>query len=194
MSDSIETTILPLMPTMADWANGPWWEREAIAAIARGWFFPIPSRARDSLYLLRMWLTEPKRYDAERFDSGDSLMLHYFAQGDDDASLHDHPWNFRTTVVFGGYDEHLPPLDWQPRSELGPEWMQNIVFRSAGRTIEHEATDLHCVGRIKPGTFTLVRTGPRERSWGFHPPGKKWTPWRTYLGLPDKRTAAAQAS
>jgi hypothetical protein len=37
---------------------------------------------------------------------------------------------------------------------------------------------------IMPGTWTVVRTGPKARTWGFHGPGRNWEHYRSYLGVP----------
>lgn len=173
-----------------------WFHLAAIERIRLGFYHAIPTRNRDELYLLRVWLNRPNilpeadQIDGNPFDSGNSTLLHFFARGDDDESLHDHPWDFRTEILSGGYQEHLPPDDWTPTrcidgrivSSPGPSWDTNIAIRSQGSLIYHNAEDLHCVGRVLPGhTWTLVTTRHKRRSWGFHPPGRAWIPWRTYL-------------
>jgi hypothetical protein len=152
--------------------------------------------------MARFWLTAPERdrANAERWESADSVLLHRFASADDDEALHDHPWDFTTTILAGEYDEHLPPVDWidaNPTGSgkwtgngyddvLGPAWDQRIETRRSGDTVKREAIDLHSVGRVAPGTWTLVRTGPRIRDWGFHPHGTPWVLWREFLGVPAK--------
>ena len=91
---------------LASWENGRWFEREAWYAISRGWFREIHG-ADGSLYLLRCWLTEPtpEPDSAEKFESGNSVLLHFFPRPDADRAFHDHPWDFRTTVLDGGYVE-----------------------------------------------------------------------------------------
>jgi len=191
-------SLAPLRPMTDDefldlahtWHSSPhWWEREAYAAVIGGRFLIIHGRNDDLVYLVRMWFRIPDmsfRGDAESFESGNEVLLHYFARGDDDAALHDHPWDFTSDILVGGYQEHLPPLNWTHGSKVGPAWNERVEWRFPGATITHKATDLHCVGRILPGTFSLMRTGPRHRSWGFHPTGEAWMPYETFL----KRQAA----
>ncbi len=172
----------------------PWWVREAVSALAASRFQVILSRDRSALYLLRFWLTDPQLGNDGGFESGDSLLLHHFCAPDDDDALHDHPWDFITTILAGGYAEHRPPVAWLnalnvERALSGPAWDQQISMYAAGSTIEREAEDLHCIGRIAPSTWTLVRTGRRRRAWGFHPPGKPWTPFREYLDTGKPATA-----
>lgn len=177
------------------WRSGTWWEREA----ARAWLnrdaWVIPVRNGTDVYFVRFWLSPAIRRQGsaggEVIESGDSLLLHYFARGDDDAALHDHPWDFRTTILAGWYEEHLPPTEWQ-RGTIddgpGPAWDKRRERRCAGDIVGHLSTDLHCVGDVSFGTWTLVRTGPRVRDWGFHPPGKPWIGYKAFL---DERKAGA---
>jgi hypothetical protein len=160
-------------------AGQGWWYGAAIACLHAGHVCFIPTRNGRRLYLVRCWLTPPKVSAEDRFDSGDSVLLHYFAEPDDDGALHDHPWAFRTTVLSGGYWEELPGSF---VSKTGPGPMRtDLRSIGAGATVEHQANDLHAVASISPETWTLVRTGPRVRDWGFHPAGKPWVGWREYL-------------
>lgn len=163
-----------------------WHHRAAVAALRFDHYFLIPTRDREGPYLLRMWLSPPlltKKGDRERYQSAKSLLLHYFFRGDDDQALHDHPWSFRTRIIAGGYMEHLPPTDWARGSKLGPAWDKRIVSHAAGTEVVHLATDLHCVGMVQPGTFTLVETGHEQRPWGFHPEGQEWIAAADYLAV-----------
>jgi len=186
----------------------PWWIYAAFQALERGHMHAIGQRSdHDALYLVRFWLTPPSVdiKDAEKWESSDSALLHFFAAPDDDQALHDHPWSFRTTILAGGYVEHLPPDSWltervdsgcegsEPPCGLGPAWDDKRVRRDAGDVVEHTATDLHCVGAVDAGTWTFVATGMREREWGFHPPGQVWVPWRRYLGIEQPAAAAGHA-
>lgn len=176
------------------WRTGlNWWERDAYQAICENRFQLIMARTnRSEVYLVRMWLVEqPPMGQDDRFESGSAAFLHYFVRGDDDQSLHDHPWNFRTRILAGYYVENLPPSDWAKSSIAGPEWDENTQRHDAGEIINHQAADLHCVSYIERGTFTLVSTGPRIRDWGFHPPGKPWVGYREYLGL-DRSTVTPE--
>ncbi len=162
------------------WKNGTWYEQDAWMAIHLGHFLIIHGRNDSDVYLVRCWLTTPRRDERGEWDSGNSLLLHFFARGDDDQSLHDHPWHFSTRILVGGYREHLPPAGWV-RNSVGPAWNENTVMRRAGERIHHAANDLHCVGEVLPGTWTMVKTSPRDRAWGFHPPGQPWQPYADFL-------------
>lgn len=88
-----------------------------------------------------------------------SLRVHRWQASDDDEAFHDHPWWFLTLVLRGGYTDVSPTgID-----ELGPG---SIRLRSA--------THRHTVQVHKPGTWTLVLTGPAARRWGFWVGDKLW--------------------
>ncbi len=170
----------------------PWYMLAAQACIAAGHIHYITQRNSDDLYLVRMWLTPPKPSTEEggRFESGGAVLLHWFACGDDDQALHDHPWSFITTILAGGYWEHLPEANWAQANitkgafkleQLGPPWQARRIWRGKDDEILKASADLHCVIDPLPDTFTLVRTGTRVREWGFHPEGRPWVNRSTYL-------------
>lgn len=175
-----------LVPLMTQWRRptAVTHERTAARCIDRGHYWLIPTRDRSGPYMLRMWLSPPvlKRDGGrERFHAGGADLLHYFFRGDDDQALHDHPFDFETVILAGGYIEHLPPASWDPNSLLGPAWDEHTVMRVPGDRVSHAATDLHCVGQVEPGTFTRFRAGRTIRPWGFHPPGREWINADDYL-------------
>jgi hypothetical protein len=159
----------------------PWWVLEACRAIGHGRHTLIRARHADELYLARFWMHEPRWTNDGEPESGNSCMLHYFARPDDDDALHDHPWDFETTVLSGGYLECEPPPDWD-RGDGGPQHNYATRLIRAGMSRFHRADDLHRVASLAPNTWTLMRTGPRKRLWGFHAEGRVWQPWHEYLG------------
>ena len=167
-----------------------WWEQAAVDAAIAGHARHIRARDGKALYLSRFWLTPPHISDDNDLESGNSLLLHYFHQGDDDDALHDHPWDFDTTILSGGYTEQLPPPPdpayGNPFKVItGPPLLSEYSHkRRVGDRIFKKSTDMHMAMNPLPGTWTLVRTAPRFRDWGFHPEGKPWVPWREYLGVP----------
>ncbi len=178
MSNGLHPIVARLLP---HWQVGHWYEREAALAILRGHFQQIASRDGRDLYLVRCWVTTPQIGEDGRWDSADSLMLHFFVTGDMDGALHDHPWQFESVILSGGYVEQLPDEVWFDGDRvLGPAFL-SLDTHIEGDEIHHDATDLHRILSVQNETWTLVRTGSRVREWGFHPEGSSWIGWSEYL-------------
>lgn len=187
-------------------SKAEWWHLAALRCWERRHVQLIPARDGKSLYLPRFWLTPPKLKskdtpdDGSPFESGNSVLLHCFVRGDDDGSLHDHPWEwFHTDILSGGYTERRPSPCWiaanQPHADrlstiLGQpfEHHQRLVRRPGGPREHRLGVDQHAVEDVLPDTWTVVTTGPRRRGWGFHPPGRPWIPQRDFLHA--KRSAS----
>lgn len=88
-----------------------------------------------------------------------SIRLHHWIGPDDDRAFHDHPWNFYTFVIKGGYIDRNPSSDIHMRAG-------DVAFRPAN----HRHTVFPDLG----GAWTLVVTGPKIRKWGFWYKGKFW--------------------
>ena len=98
-----------------------------------------------------------------------NVFLHHIKGHDQGRDLHDHPWNFWTVVLRGGYVEEVPRrsgvgvigravIRWN-----GPQWRGLIP-----RPWRHRhAEQLHRITHASPHTWTLVVTGRRRRVWGF---------------------------
>ncbi|GMV81224.1 MAG: hypothetical protein AMXMBFR7_24080 [Planctomycetota bacterium] len=97
---------------------------------------------------------------------GFRLYLHRIFRADGDRHLHDHPWNFTSLVLKGGYREETP---------------QGIFERRAGALIRHKAEDYHRILELyTQSAWTLVLCGRKRRPWGFLV-GNRWIPWNEYL-------------
>lgn len=106
-----------------------------------------------------------------------SVYLHYFHRGDEDASLHNHPWSTSYSLILtNGYMEER----WDPK-------LQKIVQRTIrpGSINRILANDFHRVELLDPtrGAWTLFFSGARlERPWGFWWPGvHDFTPWFNFV-------------
>jgi hypothetical protein len=86
-----------------------------------------------------------------------SIRLHHWLASDDQRNFHDHPWDFITLVIRGGYVD---------RSPSGDEHLK--AGRLAFRSSEHQ----HTVYPDPGGAWTLVFTGPKVRNWGFWVAGR----------------------
>lgn len=108
------------------------------------------------------------------------VYLHRFLRSDWDEALHDHPWNFTSLILSGGYWEHTPaPTPADPmatrRRWYGP-----------GRILKRPATWRHRI-ELPPGRdcWTLVYRGPKTKSWGFFCRAG-FLNWREFLARIDR--------
>src|SRR6185295_5179340 len=96
---------------------------------------------------------------------------HHIVGSDEERALHDHPWNFTSLILKGGYYEYadirqIPDSDtgWKPAA-FGQErkWFgrPSLLHRGAGWRHRLE---------LKKGmsAWTLVYTSPKVREWGFY--------------------------
>ena len=95
-----------------------------------------------------------------------SLRVHHWLGPDDDRAFHDHQWWFLTFVVRGGYEDRGP--DGTDRLHAG-----SVRFRPA--------LHRHTVVPGPGGAWTVMITGPRTRTWGFWPGGKKFVKANKYF-------------
>ena len=98
------------------------------------------------------------------------LRFHIFLRSDHDREFHDHPWAFRTLILWGGYFE-------QTESGKKRYWPGACLYRPA--EFKHRV-------ELPPGnkcSLTLVWTYPDSREWGF------WTEhgWEHYSKFLKKR-------
>lgn len=148
--------------------------------------FPYVDIMRDDsdIIYLRRWFIYPHNKEFKKLEP--RIYLHKFYRGDEDPHGHDHPWRFTSLILTRGYWEETwgwPPLPagtkhkryhsqegeqvtaiWYPRFSLlkrPAEWKHRV--RLEGTT----------------PVWTLVKTGVRERSWGFWIKDA-FCPWRRY--------------
>jgi len=86
-----------------------------------------------------------------------SIRIHRWRSSDDDRAFHDHPWWFLTLMLKGRYVDVSP----DGRDQLRP-----------GSIRLRPALHRHTVEVQRPGTWTILITGPTERRWGFWVNGK----------------------
>lgn len=128
------------------------------------------TKVRDDtyLYLRRYFITEKKP------DSDKRIFIHFIARSDDDRDLHDHPWDFTSYILLGGYSEEMP-LN-------GPQNPWTIhKWYGMGSKLVRAATHAHRLTLTKPAWTLVIRSG-RHRVWGFWQNGVH-VPWDVYLGV-----------
>src|SRR5215213_4963221 len=113
------------------------------------------------------------------------ILLHKIESPDVDPDPHDHPWEFVSIVLKGGYTEtvryhqsySLIRYGVSATTERFNKWKWLSIHRMH-RGDYHRITNLS-----KCPTWTLILTGPRRSDWGFLTPDRGHVAWRTYLGL-----------
>ncbi len=144
-----------------------------------------------------------RRFFLWRNHHGRSIYLHHILRSDDDPDPHDHPFDFTSIILRGGYFDQewgfVPPsVDGGPgiryQKEGTPVFPGEIVRRPAShihrvilfsKDFGWDANGSFVSGPPTPA-WTLVITGPHFRHWGFIKEDR-WVYWREYLGLgPDE--------
>lgn len=122
-------------------------------------------------YMRRYWLfnrydrkTRRPRWSFIPF----SIRVHHILRADEARDHHDHPWNARTFILKGAYDERRG--DGCAR------------FRPSGDTAAIKFGEFHSIIWVSPGgVWTLFVMGKYRGVWGFDVDGKK-VDFKTYLG------------
>lgn len=111
----------------------------------------------------------------------DSCRLHWIRKADADRELHDHPFNYRTFVLEGWYDEeYIKPehmnasmlRTWQgSRSRLHPDTVRSMTtsrFIRSGTSVAAEEGQFHRIADVNDGgVWTLFFMGKDTGKWGF---------------------------
>jgi len=100
-----------------------------------------------------------------------NLVMHRILLSDP-AGLHDHPWDWATMIIKGGYWETTP---------------EGKFWRKAGRIRLRSAKAFHRleIDKEKAGgdTWTIFLMGKQQREWGFINEAGIWIQWEEYLSL-----------
>lgn len=95
-----------------------------------------------------------------------SICLHNFHRGDEDPDCHDHPFEFWSFVLWGGYREFAEDGTFIVRSPL------SLAYRSS--------THRHRVQLMARRCWTFIVKRDALREWGFWQNGQ-FVPWRDYI-------------
>lgn len=149
--------------------------------------FMIPLPDGESPYL--------ERFVLDVRPDGSKTYLHVIYESDGDRDPHCHPWDWKSKILFGEYQEelfarHCPECDchflgeemscWTcPAAKLGAEMYRTTVFK-AGETNVKQAHQLHRLTLLTPVVVTLVERGPKVREWGFQTP-EGWEHHSSYI-------------
>lgn len=142
----------------------------------------IGSADGSDIYMFRFWLFNPYPVSTAavpgaakrtRWQFPISIRLHCIMRADMDRHLHDHPWNARTFILRGWYDE----------VRILATGGLHFAHRHAGDTVALKFGEYHRITEVSPGgVWTLFVTGKYRGTWGFDVDGTK-VPYREYLGL-----------
>lgn len=151
--------------------------------------FPYTDIMRDDtqdLYL-RRWFLYPRDKDFGKNKGKGRLYLHKFYRGDEDPHLHDHPWPFTSLILTRGYWEEIPSFSLYPESSQTPLTVvvrDGVTFKRRFyprfSLLRRPAVWKHrVILKDEKPVWTVVKTGVKERSWGFWIKDKL-CPWRSY--------------
>ena len=155
-------------------------------------YAPIMSRDGTDLYMDRWWLFNAYTKDASDVERArwawlPSIRVHHIVRADDDAHLHDHPWDARTILLRGWYTEERPLTALTDREAMQADGIaiadqvRAIFQRAVGHTGPVRFNAFHRISRVSPGgVYTLWFTWRYQGTWGFEVNGQK-VPWREYL-------------
>lgn len=187
---------------VASFTRKTWVMKALLQRAAKNPYMHIMSADGTEVYMRRYWLFNP--YDrATRKARWSwcpfSIRLHHILRPDFDEHCHDHPWNARTIILAGAYQEKRllsgamrdQVID---RCSAGVEaympdrdTIEAYEYRDmrAGDTAAIRHGEYHSIVTVgNLGAFTLFITGEYQGPWGFLVDGVK-VPWREYLGLSE---------
>jgi hypothetical protein len=140
--------------------------------------FEIPNLDRpEETYLTRWRIIQTPLF---------AIYVHRMDGPDSRDTLHDHPWDFLSIILRGGYIEMVPVMClYDPNTGEHEAHACKAIWRNAskGRRFNRKrAEDLHVISELtSTRTWTLVLTGPRKRTWGYLDSDGTWTPYNEHF-------------
>lgn len=127
------------------------------------------------------------------------LYLHKIYRSDNDPDPHDHPWDFRTFILKGGYTDEAWMFDMASHHPGSPddaapygkrrrvEHWDDVISAPATRFRSKDHIHRVILTGDRPAWTLVWTTGYRrdangDAEWYFYTPKRK-NPWRVYLGL-----------
>jgi len=155
-----------------------------IRALKRYPYFPITIDGE--CYMNRHWTFQlggaPRDKDNKREGSWLKARVHEITRSDRDRSLHDHPFDYLTFILKGGYWE-ITERPMRSRSKLIQAWPALYsTWYGPGSVLFRFAENAHRL--VVPGrepAVTWFVSGPKRREWGFHTP-TGWVHWTDFGG------------
>lgn len=140
--------------------------------------FEVPNYDSDGNYLTRWRIIQTPWF---------GIYIHRFDGPDPRPTLHDHPWDFTSLVLRGGYIEADSYSQYPDILPVNAEKIRDIPDQSLmvhsswntylrGALNRKKATDAHTiVSLLRVPTWTLMVVGKRQRVWGYIEPDGTWT-------------------
>lgn len=168
-------------------------------------YMHLPSN-EDPSYMERYWVFNPYDRTTNKPRWGllcpVSIRVHHIKREDLDRALHDHPWDARTIILRGWYEEKrlLVGEDRQRMIDQQCDAISKLLealdpgkaevceyfTRQPGDTAALRFGEYHTITEVSEGgVYTLFFSSSWKGVWGFLVNGVK-VPWREYLGLPAK--------
>jgi hypothetical protein len=113
------------------------------------------------------------------------LYIHEIVRPDNDRCLHDHPWNFTSLILAGGYWEETFVFDAKDRAKAthpNSVYLTRMkMWYGPGSFRYMDAAHTHRV-LMDEGkkTWSLCFVSGKKKSWGFWK-GAVFTPWREFF-------------
>lgn len=135
----------------------------------RGLYRLIADREMNEPYLHRYYIFSTRWLKRWFPKLSYRLVLHKCVRSDADG-LHDHPWDWKSKILEGGYWEHLPK-DRALYRDPHEGWRSS------------RATDFHrlVLPRGASHSWSLFLMGPKTKDWGFLDKNDNWIQWQEYI-------------
>jgi hypothetical protein len=98
----------------------------------------------------------------ERDPAVRTVRITWWHEDDDRGEPHNHPWDFKSEILFGGYTDDRY---WVEDGKL----QHKVIVVKAGDVNEMRRHEYHRVTNVLPGTVTRLTAGPAvpENEWGY---------------------------
>ena len=134
-----------------------------------GAYYIIYDREERSPYLERYYLFSTRWLKNWFPNLSYRVVLHRTLRSDEDG-LHDHPWDWSSRILHGGYWEETPEGRYWREPEGG--WRHRT-----GKDYHRLVLDDEYHGE----TWSLFVMGPRYKEWGFLNKDGQWVQWQEYI-------------
>lgn len=115
-----------------------------------------------------------------------TLRVHNVMKSDEGRDFHDHPFNFTSLILWGGYLEHRPGCEADSFDDY--RWCRILAYGRAcactyygpGSIVRRKAEDLHRLELINGHAWTFVVSSRYLRQWGFQLKDGSWVSHEEY--------------